>query len=66
VTIAYNTPDPGVTTSNNVALGDNTTSRPIEGNVGFFAVWERAMPAGEIASVYKAVRRMMLAKGIAI
>lgn len=66
VTVAYNTPDPGTTTSANVVLGDSTTTRPIEGDIGFFAVWDRAMLAGEIASVYKAVRRMMLAKGIAI
>lgn len=66
VSVAYNTADPGTTTSANVVLGDSTTARPIEGDIGFFAVWERAMVAAEIASVYKAVRRMMLAKGIAL
>jgi hypothetical protein len=64
VSLNYPAADPGTTTSNNVCLSDMT--RFIEGDVGFFAHYDRAFTAADFASAYKAIKRLMAAKGIAI
>lgn len=66
VTIAYTTADPGSTTSNAVCFGDEAGgARPLDLDLGFAAHWDRQLSAAEIASLYKAVKRFMLSKGIA-
>lgn len=67
VTVAYNTPDAGTTTSNPVDMGDLTAnSRHLDADIGFFAFYDRALSAVEIASTYKAIQRLMAAKGFAV
>ena len=66
VTVAYDT-EPSVTTSNNVVLGDVTAgTRFMDGDLGFFAFYNRTLGAAELASTYKAIRRLMAAKGYVI
>jgi hypothetical protein len=67
VTVAYNTPDPGTTTSSAVDIGDITAGvRHVDADIGFFAVYDRALTAAEITSTYKAIKRLMAAKGLVI
>jgi Concanavalin A-like lectin/glucanases superfamily len=64
VTIPYDTADPGVTTTSTVVIGDALASfRHLDADVGFFAVYDRAFSAAEISSAYKAIQRLMAAKG---
>lgn len=66
VTVAYTTPDPGTGTTNAVAIGDIPGAggiRHLDADVGFFAVYDRALPAAEQVSAYKAIKRLMAAKG---
>ena len=63
VTVAYTTPTPARPHRRTSCSATARRRRPIEGDLGLFAFWDRSMAAAEIASVYKAVKRLMLAKG---
>lgn len=67
VTVPYNTADPGTTTSNPVDMGDLASGfRHLDTDIGFFAFYDRALSAAEIASTYKAIQRLMAAKGFVV
>lgn len=67
VYVNYDTADPGTNTTANVVIGDDAAGfRHLDADVGFFAHWQRAMSDAEITATYKAVRRMMLAKGLVL
>ena len=66
VTSAYTTADPGTATYGNVAIGPDATTRIVDADVAFFAIYDRALSNAEIASSYTAVKRMLAAKGIGL
>ncbi len=67
ISVNYAATDPGTTTTANpVTIGSDPAGRPIDADVGFFAVYDRALSAAEIASTYKAIKRVMAAKGIVV
>ncbi|MCB1485611.1 MAG: hypothetical protein KDJ17_12040 [Hyphomicrobiaceae bacterium] len=66
VTQLYASAQPGATTSY-VDIGETAAGfRHLDADLGLFAVYERALTSAEIASTYKAIKRIMTAKGIAI
>lgn len=67
VYINYDSADGGANTSAAVVIGDVSGGlRHLNADLGFFAHWARTLSDGEITSAYKAVRRMMQAKGLVL
>lgn len=67
VYVNYDTSDPGTNTAAAVVIGEASGgARHLNADLGFFAHWSRTLSDAEILSTYRAVRRMMQAKGLVL